>query len=283
MTMYSRPQRALTTRFGRITGTRSDTPLSDEVIKHYAPSIFADEAHESRSDRYTYIPTSFVLNKLRQEGFFPFMVCQTRTRKEDMREHTKHMIRLRHANQINGEQANEIILINSHNGTSSYQMKAGMYRFVCQNGLVMGEDIADLRVPHKGDVADFVIEGAYEVLESFKRADEGREAMQALTLNSHEQHALATAALELRYNTAEGPAPVTARDILTPRRYADDKNDLWTSFNRVQENLIKGGQSGRNKKGKRTTTRAITGMDQDVKLNRALWVLSNELRRQIAA
>lgn len=283
MTMYSRPHRALATRFGRITGTRSDTPLSDEVIRHYAPSIFADEAHESRSDRYTYIPTSVVLDKLRQEGFFPFMVCQTKTRKEDMREHTKHMIRLRHANQITGEQANEIILINSHNGTSSYQMKAGMYRFVCQNGLVMGEDIADLRVPHKGDVTDFVIEGAYEVLESFKRADEGREAMQALTLNSFEQHALATAALELRYDTATAPAPVTASQILEPRRYADNKNDLWTSFNRVQENLIRGGQTGRNKQGKRTKTRAITGMDQDVKLNRALWVLSNELRRQIAA
>lgn len=283
MTMYSRPRRALATRFGRISGTRSDTPLSDEKIMHYAPSIFADEAHESRSDRYTYIPTSVVLNKLRQEGFFPFMVCQTRTRKEDMREHTKHMIRLRHANQINGEQANEIILINSHNGTSSYQMKAGMYRFVCQNGLVVGEDIADIRVPHKGDVTDFVIEGAYEVLESFARADEGRESMQALTLNGFEQHALATAALELRYDTQAAPAPVTAAQILEPRRYADNKNDLWTSFNRVQENLIRGGQNGRNKQGKRAKTRAITGMDQDVKLNRALWVLSNELRRQIAA
>ena len=107
--------------------------------------------------------------------------------------------------------------------------------------------------------------------------------MQALTLNSFEQHALATAALELRYDTATAPAPVTASQILEPRRYADNKNDLWTSFNRVQENLIRGGQTGRNKQGKRTKTRAITGMDQDVKLNRALWVLSNELRRQIAA
>src|SRR3546814_3036217 len=61
------------------------------------------------------------------------------------------MIRLRHASQINGREANEIILLNSHDGTSSYQMLAGMFRFVCQNGLVCGDTVADVRVPHKGD------------------------------------------------------------------------------------------------------------------------------------
>jgi hypothetical protein len=63
------------------------------------------------------------------------------------------MIRLRHASQINGAEANEIVLLNSHDGTSSYQMLAGMFRFVCSNGLVCGDTVADVRVPHKGDVA----------------------------------------------------------------------------------------------------------------------------------
>jgi len=38
------------------------------------------------------------------------------------------MIRLRHASQITGTEANEIVLLNSHDGTSSYQMSAGMFR-----------------------------------------------------------------------------------------------------------------------------------------------------------
>jgi len=62
--------------------------------------IFAEEAHGSRSDRYTYIPTATILGKLRAEGFQPFMVAQTRVRDESKREHTKHMLRLRHATQI---------------------------------------------------------------------------------------------------------------------------------------------------------------------------------------
>ncbi|MBN0452199.1 DUF945 domain-containing protein, partial [Pseudomonas aeruginosa] len=104
----------------------------------------------------------------------PFMVCQTRVRNEDRREYTKHLIRLRHASQINGDEANEIILLNSHDGTSSYQMLAGMFRFVCHNGLVCGDTTADIRVPHKGDVVSQVIEGAYGVLDGFERVQNAR-------------------------------------------------------------------------------------------------------------
>jgi hypothetical protein len=101
---------------------RADHPLSDDQIRTVAPSIFAEDKHASRSERYSYIPTAAVLTELRQEGFQPFMVCQTRVRQEDRRDYTKHLIRLRHASQINGAEANEIILLNSHDGTSTYLM-----------------------------------------------------------------------------------------------------------------------------------------------------------------
>jgi len=257
---------------------RSATPLTDDQIARVAPSIFAAEAHGSRSERYTYIPTIDVLRGLRKEGFAPFMVVQTRVRNEDKREHTKHMIRLRHADQINGSEAGEIILLNSHDGTSSYQMLAGMFRFVCQNGMVCGDTLADFRVPHKGDVIGQVIEGAYTVLDAFGKAEEQREGMKALTLSSGEQSAFATAALALRYDE-ETPAPIASDQLLTPRRYEDRANDLWTTFNRVQENMTKGGIPGRTRKGRSTRTRAINGIDQNVKVNRALWVLAEELRR----
>jgi len=132
---------------------RADHPLSDDQIRAVAPSIFGEDKHASRSERYSYIPTNAVLTELRKEGFQPFMICQTRVRQDDRRNFTKHMIRLRHASQINGAEANEVILLNSHDGTSSYQMLAGMFRFVCKNGLVCGDTVADVRVPHKGDVA----------------------------------------------------------------------------------------------------------------------------------
>lgn len=255
---------------------RSDSPLSNDEIARVAPSIFAEEAHESRSDRYRYIPTVDVLEALRSEGFMPFMACQTRVRNTDKREHTKHMIRLRHANTIVAKEANEIILLNSHDGTSSYQMMGGCFRFVCANGLVLGDAAMDQKVRHSGrqDVIGDVIEGAYEVLNQFELIQDQRETMKGIQLGNDLQHAFA-----YRYDPADGPAPVTARQLLEPRRREDATNDLWSTFNRVQENTIKGGLRGRNKQGRRTSTRAVTGIDQDVKLNRALWVLAQHLRQ----
>ncbi|EDT42417.1 protein of unknown function DUF932 [Burkholderia ambifaria MEX-5] len=141
---------------------RVDSPLSDDQIRRVAPSIFAEGKHESRSERYTYIPTIDVLRGLRNEGFQPFMVCQTRVRDQGKRDYTKHMLRLRHAEQINGDEANEIVLLNSHDGTSSYQMLAGLLRFVCQNGMVAGDNVANIRVPHKGNIIQNVINGAFD-------------------------------------------------------------------------------------------------------------------------
>src|SRR5689334_21231394 len=120
----------LATRFARHTRVlRSATPLTDEQMRQVAPSIFAQGKHISRSDKYTYIPTSEVLHSLQAEGFQPFMVAQGTTRIEGKAEFTKHLIRLRHADQLPTRlEVNEIILINSHDGASSYQMLAGMFR-----------------------------------------------------------------------------------------------------------------------------------------------------------
>jgi hypothetical protein len=270
----------LASRFAsRSPSLRSDSPLSDDQIRRVAPSIFADAPHESRSERYAYIPTAAVLAELRKEGFEPFMAAQTRVRHDDRREYTKHMLRLRHASQINGAEANEIVLLNSHDGTSSYQMLAGMFRFVCSNGLVCGDTVADVRVPHKGDVAGQVIEGAYEVLSGFDRVKESRDAMHAITLNDGESEVFARAALALKYDDPDKPAPITESQILMPRRFDDRRPDLWSVFNRTQENLTQGGLRGRSANGRSQQTRPVQGIDQNIRLNRALWLLADGMRQ----
>lgn len=271
---------ALATRFGRNQNAiRSDSPLSHDQMRAVAPSIFAEDKHDSRSDRYTYIPTIDVLNVLQKEGFSPFMVCQSKTRDAHNHEHTKHMIRMRHASQIVAKEAREIVLVNSHNGTSSYQLLSGVFRFVCSNGMVCGDTQNDIRIKHSGDIIDNVIEGAVTVLESFDAVDAQMDGMKALTLNEGEQAAFAHAALELRYDTALTPAPITETQLLRPKRIEDRAGDLWTTFNRVQENMVRGGLRGRNATGRPVTTREVQGIDQSIKLNRALWVLADAMRK----
>ncbi|KLU27187.1 hypothetical protein EOS_05735 [Caballeronia mineralivorans PML1(12)] len=263
---------------------RSDSPLSDDQIRRVAPSIFAQGKHDSRSQRYTYIPTIDVLRGLRNEGFQPFMVCQTRVRDQDKREFTKHLIRMRPANEITGEDVNEIILLNSHDGTSSFHMLGGVFRFVCQNGMVAGETVGEVRVPHKGNIVQNVINGAFDVLDGFDLIREQKDGMRAVTLTRDEQHAFARSALALRYDPtgADAPAPITESQLLIPRRFEDRRDDLWTVFNRTQESLTKGGLHGRSRSGRAMSTRPVTGIDQNVKLNRALWMLADAMRQMKA-
>lgn len=277
----------LASRFARgFNSLRSPAPLTDDQIRAVAPSIFAEDKHESRSARYAYIPTVQVLEGLRKEGFMPFMVAQAKVRDEGKREHAKHMIRLRHAGQIAADEANEIILLNSHDGTSSYQMMSGQFRFVCANGLVSGRADNDIRIRHQGDIVTDVIEGAFRVLDDFETVGEQRDGMKALTLQPEHRTAFARAALALRYGTVSDEdmtpaAPITETQLLRPQRAADVKPDLWTTFNVVQENALRGGQRGRNANNQRVTTREVTGIDQNIKLNRALWVLAEEMRKLV--
>ncbi|EAQ4576413.1 DUF945 domain-containing protein [Salmonella enterica] len=270
----------LASRFGRINQIRRDRPLTHEELMQYTPSVFGEDKHTSRSEKYTYIPTITLLENLRREGFEPFFACQSRVRDPGRRDYTKHMLRLRRAGQITGQQVPEIIILNSHSGESSFQLLPGMWRQVCANGLVCGQSFGEIRVPHRGDIAGKVIEGAYDVLGVFDRVEEKREAMQSLLLPPPAQQALAKAALTYRFG--EEHQPVAATQILTPRRYEDRKDDLWSVFNRIQENLSKGGLPGRTAKGKRTHTRAVNGIDGDVRLNRALWVMAEQMQQALS-
>ena len=270
----------LASRFGLVNLIRRDRPLTHEELMQHTPSVFGEEKHASRSERYAYIPTITLLESLQREGFQPFFACQTRVRDQSRREHTKHMLRLRRAGQITGQQVPEIILLNSHDGSSSYQMLPGLFRSVCCNGLVCGTSLGEVRVPHKGDVVGKVIEGAYEVLGVFDRVEEKRDAMQSLLLPPPAQQALAKAALTYRFG--EEHQPVTESQVLSARRWQDEQNDLWTIFNRLQENLSKGGLAGRSAQGKRSRTRAVNGIDGDLKLNRALWVMAEELQQALS-
>jgi len=269
---------ALSTRFGKNSNAlRSNIPLDNSQLFRVAPSIFANEAHESRSSRYTYIPTINVLDGLRKEGFQPFFVAQSRSRIEGKSEFTKHMLRLRQINEIEASEANEIILINSHDGTSSYQMMAGCFRFVCQNGMVTGDIVEDIRVRHKGNIVHNVIDAAFTIVDNFEAVNESVDGMKSTLLLPAEQELFAEAALSLKYD--ENEAPITPNQLLSTRRIADKNNDMWSNFNRVQENLLRGGLRGRNAAGNRTTTREVKSIDNNVKLNKALWILADGMRQ----
>lgn len=270
-------------RFIAENSVRSHHPLTDDQIRRVAPSVFAEAPHGSRSDRYAYIPTSYFLAQLRKEGFQPFEAMQARARDAGRRDHTKHLMRLRHmssdAPRKVGDSVCEVALVNSHDGSSAYEMSAALFRLVCTNGLMVSDrTLGSVKVPHVGEANRRVVEGAYEVLDGFTRVIESVEGMRSLALTEPEQQAFARAAMSLRFDVQK-PAPVSSEQVRRPRRVDDRSNDLYTTLNRIQESLVRGGLRGRDAQGKPTTTRAIRGIDGSLQLNRALWTLAEEIRR----
>ncbi|WBU27570.1 DUF932 domain-containing protein [Rhodopseudomonas palustris] len=271
---------------------RFDTgrPLTNDELFKAAPSIFSTTAHHSRSDRFQPIPTIAVLDQLRKEGFEPVGAKQAMARDGDRRDYAKHLIRLRRFDNVKSYQVGdticEILLKNANDGTSAYDLLAGLFRIRCMNSLVSQEStIETVKVRHSGDVASKVIEGTYTVLSEAQKSLAAPDQWSRITLTDREREAFGASARLLRFGDADGntDTPITAAQMVRPRRRDDIANDLWTTFNVAQENAIRGGlrATGRdaNNRPRRVTTRGVNGIDQDVKLNRALFTLAAEMAK----
>jgi hypothetical protein len=282
-----------------MTPSRSRNAITRDEMRRVAPSIFAVEAHASRSDRYTQIPTIQILEGLEREGFQVVEVAQSRARDVTRREFTRHVVKMRrgqhefgrpgeHVFRDDREEIPEVCLVNSSDGSSSYQMFAGLFRLLCNNGLMVACGVSsEIRIPHTGNVLDRVIEGAYTVVADFDKVRDNAGRMKGITLEAPEAEAFARAAIVAKYGELEEGRtnyPITPAQALEVRRHGDEGGNLWRTFNRVQENLIRGGQrAARTPTGRRQKTRPVEGITQNVQLNRALWTLADEMAKLKAA
>jgi Domain of unknown function (DUF932) len=113
---------------------------------------------------------------------------------------------------------------------------------------------------------------------------DAQNLLKAKLLTGPQRKAFGEAALAAKYynpETDKVEAPITPAQVVNARRYEDAQTDLWTTFNTVQENMIRGGlygvTTGADGRRRRTTTRAVNGIDGNVKLNRALWTLASKM------
>lgn len=270
-------------------------PMTIDAVRAAAPSAFATEKHASRSERFAYIATAVVIDAMMKEGFQPFAATQGKSRIEGKENFTKHLIRFRHpsATMTKTGAVPEVVLLNAHDGTSSYKLFGGAFRIICTNGLIAADStIGEIKIPHVGQIVEQVVEKSFQIIDQTRSIGERIEEWNQLQLTNGEQTILAESAREMRFANAEGTITthVQAAQLLNVRRAEDRGNDLWTVFNRVQENVMRGGIEGettdRNGRNVHRSSRPINGIDDNVKLNRALWLLTErmaELKRGVAA
>lgn len=254
--------------------------LTRDQLFRAAPSVFAETPWHGMSDRYTFIPTIQVVEMLAEQAFYPVKASQSRSRIEGKGEYTRHMIRFRQETSI-GAEIPELVLTNSHDGTAVYNFMAGIFRLICSNGLVVqSANFGSIKIKHmgQGDFRARVIDATSQVIEDMPRTIANIESWKALQLTPDQQFIFASAALELRDNKNVAPS-----QLLAPRRAEDRDSSLWTTSNVIQENMMRGGIRGRNAEtGRRSTTRNITSVTEDIRLNKALWRLTEALGNTVA-
>lgn len=258
--------------------------LDDAALRRSAPSVFAGQAMAGVSDRYTFLPTAQVVDRMRAAGWAPVEAREQRVRLAGRLGFQKHLLRFQRRDQlaVAGEYAAEVCLVNSHDRSSAYQLHAGLYRFVCGNGLMISDGAFErVSLRHSGFTPERVIDASFAVLEQLPRLTANVEGLRARQLTPAESKAFAESALVLRYNDL-ALAPVGPEKLLQPRRTEDAGDSLWQVFNRVHQGILTGGlkdYSRRKTDGKRfPRTRAVTGLDENVWLNKALWHLAESLR-----
>ena len=257
--------------------------LGEDTLRGQAPSIFAAGPMQGVSSRYTFVPTARIIDGLRGQNWVPVEVEEQRIRKEAHRGFQKHLIRFRRAEQMQtlDEWNVELVLLNSHDRGCAYQLHAGIYRRICSNGLVMSEGSFEaIRFRHSKLETDEVVRASFRLLEYVPRVGELVNRFRGRALEVRESLALAQHALALRYGSLAA-APIDPDTLLKARRPEDEGIDLWSTVNRCQENLIRGGvsDSHRDRRGKLRSVRALRGIDSKVGLNKGLWDLAERLSK----
>lgn len=253
-----------------------------QQLARQVPAAFSDHAAESTSGTYVFISTKELVTALLDAGFVATQASQSRVRAGHDAAYARHLLRFQHTREsvTLADAIPQIVLINSHDGKCSYQLRAGLYRPICTNGLLtrLG-DFGLIHVPHRGNVVQNVVDGALALTRDFSRVGAVIERMAALQLTQDQRVRFANEALSVRY-VRGAHQPITAEQVLVPRRAADSGLDLWRVFNVVQENLMRGGVTGRSANGRAMQSRAIRAIREDVRINNELWQLATALLRE---
>jgi hypothetical protein len=176
----------------------------------------------------------------------------------------------------------EMILQNAHDGSRASRIDAGLYRLVCRNGLTVADaEFAHVSIRHVDVSAETFARAAQSVAESTPRTLEVVKRWQSIQLPQATRVEFARRAAALRWETDQPVMKLLdAEKLLMPVRYGDAATDLWTTFNVLQEHLVRGGDrylSYTQSMGvRRDRTRPVAGLTEGQRLNKALWSLAGE-------
>lgn len=259
--------------------------LTKDEIKKVCPLAFATSpTNDKVSDKYAMANTSTVIDDMEKLGWKVVRAAQRKATKKSSGRFSYHMVALQNPDikitkQIgDGEEIvdcyPQIILTNSHDGLNCFQFRAGLYRCICSNGLVISD----------GELSEFKIRHIYYTFEELRKTVktiiaalpgyvERMTRMANIELSKEQKQEFARKALGIRKNIPFEKVKVdeeTIKDILTPVRKEDEGNSLWNVYNVLQEKITKGGYFEARKGKKARKVRKITSFIKDMDMSQKI-------------
>lgn len=286
---------------------QDNSALSIEAIKQLAPAVYGDTKAQHLTDRYVSLHTSDLIPVMQDYGYVPVQAAQRKSRKlksnilEQFQENSEnrlekarslqesqnaHLISFAHVDTLySNTERPEIILYNSHDGSSSVQLYAGCYRFICSNGIVAGEGFNQRMYHSKSGLSGFE-QILRSTVESLPLMQERIQALKQVQLTYAQQTELAKNSLKTRWELLEDRTSEdhygtfananTIQAALRVQRMGDVGSDAFTVFNRIQEAVIRGKayvQSHTKAAPYGTTRKArpVSSAKESIRVNTELW------------
>ncbi len=256
-------------------------PLNNQELRDIAPSLFTEQPHYEVSDKYHFIPTIEVVEQLRDLNWYPVSVGEAGVRDIDKDGFQQHYVRFQNFIDLINPSGNvvELLLFNSHDRSKSFTISAGIYRYVCSNGLVIADSVFDsYKIKHLGE-RENDLDNAVERITKVKSKLLSKVAkFESIQLNQDEKQAFLQSALPLRFS--EHLELDNPNELLEPLRREDMKDDLYTTLNILQEQFLSKSSkiTGYNKDtGRRFTAKGVTSISKDVDINKGLWDIAERI------
>ena len=286
---------------------QSNNQLSKDELREIAPSIFSTKPSPEVSKKYSHIPTDKLIDDMELLGWKVIDAKEVNARTKDTKGYQKHLVVFRNPDIVINQMPKnivesstsptgyrrtdgtfakknpidtvfpQILLTNSHDGKNAFTFTAGLFRMICENGLVVStNEFEKVAIRHMGYDFEELQKQVTEMVERLPLTVESMNNMIDTKMNQKSILKFAKDMLAVRFPEDElRRITIDMDEFITPVRPEDKGDDLWSVFNTIQEKIIEGDfeYSIGNKVRK---ARQIKNFKQDQKINKELFSLALE-------
>jgi len=246
--------------------------LSKEQLREIAPSIFSTTPSPEVSSKYSHIPTDKLIDDMELLGWIAIDAKEVKARQKSTRGFQKHLVVFRNPEIVINQlpegitrddksptgyrkadgtfaKANsidtvfpQILLTNSHDGKNAFTFTAGLFRMICENGLVIStNEFEKVSIRHMGYDFEELQKQINEMVEKLPLTVESMNKMIDTKMEEKAILDFAKNMLAVRFPEEElKRITIDMDEFITPVRPEDKGDDLWSVFNVIQEKIIEG-------------------------------------------